>query len=190
MAALDVLASSCAVLVVEDDEGLHHLGTAWSVGPGEWVTACSADPDTAAAARLLCGDDQRTHELHDWECDGPIVGFRSVEAREQLPMADEGALRKAAPLHAIGYACLIEHPAFRLHRGSLDAERYHPYLCPWCIDGHLALFSKEEGWLRGGYYPGLNGSPVLGEDGRVVGVVLDGSGGGEQPLLTRFWRLV
>ena len=111
-----------------------------------------------------------------------------------MSAAKDAELNKRDQLSVIGYPSLIDHPVFSLHRGSLDAERYYPYLCPWTLEGHLALFSMDDGFITGQFYHGMQGSPVMNAAQEVVGIVLDGtvaspSGARPVPPLTRFRRL-
>jgi len=169
-----------------------HLATAWSVAPGEWVTAWDGDPEDAPdlSGLLLIPADGPALAISDWEHDAGIAGFRTAApAPLTLPSADGAELHKRTPLRALGFPSVIDHPAFRLHRGSLDAARYAPYLCPWTITGHLALFDSHDGWLTGRCYPGMAGAPVVTGDGRVVGVLTGGEPSPDHPPLARFRRL-
>lgn len=187
---LDALALSLAIVIdTAAAGGFDHVATAWSVGAGEWVTAWLGEAPDAASLQLLTAVSGEVHPVESWEQDGSVVGFRSVDVGSALSVAAEPVLRKRQPMTAVGYPSVIDHPIFQLARASLDAERYLPYLCPWTLVGHLALFSAEEGYLTGRYYSGLRGAPVLAADGSVVGVVEDGSDAEGMPPLTRFARL-
>ena len=189
---LSTIASSCGVLLGLDAQGhFEHLATAWSVGPDEWVTAWPSDkPPTDVS--LIYTNTGAIDAVQDWEWENGIAGFRAHVANSipALPLRRGKELHKRDGLWALGYPSMIDHPAFRLHRGSLDAERYFPYLCPWVMQGHLALFSANDGYLTGRCYGGMAGGPVLDLDGHVVGVLLDGQAAPEHPALTRFHRLI
>jgi hypothetical protein len=189
---LPTIASSCGVLLGQNEDGqFEHMATAWSVGPDEWVTAWPADrPSTDL--RLLYTNTGAVDQVQGWEWEDGIAGFRAHVAASVpvLPLRRGKDLRKRDHLWALGYPSMIDHPAFRLHRGSLDAERYFPYLCPWVMQGHLALFSANDGYLTGRCYAGMAGGPVLDSDGHVVGVILDGEVAPDHPALTRFHRLI
>lgn len=183
---------ACGVLVATGPGGFAHLATAFSCAPGEWLSCWDARdgerplPDTT---RLLTTDGT-VHALEAIEHDGGLLGFRSATVAHPLNLAPEGApLGKFDPLWAVGFPCVIEHPAFALHRGSLDAALYLPYLCPWTIPGHCALFGVDDGWLTGRCYPGMEGSPVLDEQGRAIGLLVGSQASPEHPPLARFHRL-
>lgn len=183
------ITAACGVLVSNQD-GLRHHTTAWSVHPGEWLSLWPADAPAPDGLHLLLARDGSVAPIEGWEAaDDGLVGFRSQAAERSLALDDTGSLAKRQPLLVVGYPSVIDHPAINLHRGGLDPTHYHPYLCPWIVHGHLALFAAERGWLAGAGYPGMEGAPVLTADGHVVGVV-DGYGGGvEQPPLVSFRRL-
>lgn len=190
MSLLHSVAQHCGVLVGPDRVGaFRHWATAWTLGGGEWVTAWGEEPPPAEVRLLIA--DGRIGELAAWERgDDGIAGFRSLDTGEGLPTVPEGVVpAKRDPLAAIGYADLIDHPSLLLHRGSLTAERYVPYLCPWAIQGHLALYGAQVAWIAGRFYAGMAGAPVLDRDLRVAGVLLGGDGSPEHPPLARFRRL-
>jgi hypothetical protein len=183
------IVDSCGVLVgIGADGQFAHLATAWSLGGGDWIAAWSGE-EQPRGAKLMRAGDGRVLEPAGWECEDGIAGFTCEAAPSSLAVARGATLHKRDRLRALGFPDLVDHPAFRLHHGSLDAERYLPYLCPWTIDGHLVLFSSQDGWLPGRCFPGMAGGPVFNEAGKVVGVLLDGAGGAEQPPLARFRRL-
>jgi hypothetical protein len=189
---LRTIAPSCGVLLGSDARGrFDHVGTAWCVGDGEWVTAWASE-DAPTNLRLLGVNSGTTAEITDWEAENGIAGFHATlpGTIPVLPLRRNKELHKRDPLWALGYPSMIDHPAFHLHRGSLDAERYFPYLCPWVIGGHLALFSANDGYLTGRCYNGMAGGPVLDDEGHVVGVLLDGQAAPDHPALARFHRLV
>ena len=192
MPDLDVVARSCAVIVDPEAEGgFKHLATAWAVGEGEWVTIWQQDLAPSASARILVAHSGEVAPLADWEQDedSQVAGFRSAAAAEVLTQAPEGGLTKRAPLYAVGYPSVIEHPQFNLHRPSLTTELYLPYLCPWAVDGHCCLFTVDEGFLTGRFYHGMQGGPVLNAAGEVVGMLLGGTPDPKELPLTRFLRL-
>ena len=127
--------------------------------------------------------------IADWECEDGIAGFTGLKIKTVLPVERDAELTKRMSLVAVGYPCMIDHPSFRLHRGSLNTARYLPYLCPWTIHGHVGLFTADDGYLTGRFYAGMAGGPVLDEHRRVVGVLLDGGVAVDHPALTRFRRL-
>ena len=193
---LQTIAASCGVILGTDAQGrFEHVGTAWCVGShsgeSEWVTAWASE-DVPKDLRLLGADSTTALEISGWEWEAGIAGFTAPMSSTvpELPVRRGKELRKRDRLWALGYPSMIDHPAFRLHRGSLDAERYVPYLCPWTIQGHLALFTAADGYLTGRCYEGMAGGPVLDEEGHVVGVLLDGQAAPDHPALTRFYRLV
>jgi len=174
---------------LEHASGFEHVGTAWQIATGEWITALGEDQELTASTRLLVVGSGQVVAISDAEREGDVVGFRAADDHPAtLAVAEQVQLSKRQPLWAMGYPTVIEHPAFRLHRGSLDGERYRPYLCPWQVQGHLTLFTLEEGWLTGATYPGMRGGPVLDADGLVVGVLLSSADAGSPPL-TRFRRI-
>jgi hypothetical protein len=183
------IVDACGVLVGLGADGqFAHLATAWSLGGGDWIAAWTGEQEPRGA-RLLRAGDGRVLEPTGWECEDGIAGFTCEAAPASLAVARGATLHKRDRLRALGFPDLADHPAFRLHHGSLDAERYLPYLCPWTLDGHLVLFSSQDGWLPGRCYRGMAGGPVFNDDGKVVGVLLDGAGDGDQPPLARFRRL-
>jgi hypothetical protein len=185
---LESVAPFCGVLLRRANGIFEHLGTAWTVGPGEWVTAWEGEaPGTDVT--LMSVQDGTVSPIADWECENRIAGFTSQRRDSHLMVEREAALSKRMRLVAVGYPCMIDHPSFLLHRGSLDAVRYLPYLCPWTITGHMGLFSSDDGYLTGRFYPGMAGGPVLDDELRVVGILLDGGFAPEHPPLTRFRRL-
>ncbi len=192
--SLEIVAESCAVLCGINKDGVfEHLGTAWSLAEGEWVTVWegqAAPPATGIC--LLHVFDGTISQIEQWESDGVVAGFRSTPAKSTLSVmsVDDGSISKREALLSVGYPCVIDHPSFGLARKSLNAERYVPYCCPWRLQGHLALFTAEEGYLTGRYYAGMNGSPVLNEAGQVVGIITGGEPAPDHPPLTRFRRLV
>jgi hypothetical protein len=189
---LNRIASCCGVVCTTGPSGFAHLATAWSVGPGEWVTVWPGEePDQAPTGlKLLLARDGSLHDLNGWEWDGGIVGMQSVDVGEALPVHDEGAqLHKRDRLFAFAYPDMIDHPTVRLSRTSLTPQLYFPYFCPWSITGHLSLFTKEDGFLTGRFYAGMAGGPVMDQGGKVVGVLLGGEASPDHPPLTRFRRL-
>ena len=191
MTMLQTIAPSCGVLLGVDAQGrFDHVGTAWCVGPDEWVTAWAGE-NAPTNLRLLWANGGAPVELREWECEDGVAGFKATvgSAVTALPVRRGAELTKREPLWSLGYPSMIDHPAVRLHRGSLDAERYFPYLCPWTIGGHLALFGINDGWVTGRFYEGMAGGPVLDSDGQVVGILLDGQQAPDHPALTRFRRL-
>lgn len=190
MIDLELFSAACAVIVDPDGpNGFTHIATAWSLAPGEWVTAV-APREPAPSWRLLLAHSGEQAAMDGWEEDGPLHGFRSALA-PALRVAEDGSLTKRMPLQAFGYACVIDHPAFTLHHRSLTADLYLPYLCPWSIAAHLALFTPQEGFLAGAQYPGMAGGPVCDPaTGQVVGVLLPGDTDAGSPPLARFHRLL
>ncbi len=187
---LSTIAPSCGVLLGTDAQGrFEHVATAWCVGRDEWVTAWAGE-EPPVHLRLLAADGAAEVDVSGWEQEGGIAGFTAKAGDiPALPVHRGKELHKRDRLQMVGYPSMIDHPAFRLHRGSLNGERYLPYLCPWTIHGHLALFSADDGWLTGRCYEGMGGGPVLDDEG-VVGVLLDGVPSPEHPPLARFRRLV
>ncbi len=189
---IDSVVARCGILVGLDRAGkFTHAGTAWAVGRGEWITAWTIDEAPGPEIRLMSARDGTVGEIRDWEQNAGIAGFVSLDVGATLaPARDvDAVLKKRARLWALGFPSVIDHPAFRLHRGSLTAERYYPYLCPWTVSGHLALFTADDGYLAGRCYPGMEGGPVLNERDEVVGLLLGGDGGFDHPPLARFRRV-
>lgn len=189
---LDRIAQACGVVITRTASSILHRATAWSVGPGEWVTAWPGDEpeDPPHGLELMLARDGSIHPLSGWEWDGGIVGLKGPDLGSALPVHDEGAqLHKRDRLFALAYPDMIDHPAVRLSRSGLTPELYFPYFSPWTIQGHLCLFTAREGFLTGRCYPGMAGGPVLGADGKVVGVLLGGEASPDHPPLTRFARL-
>ena len=186
---LSLIAPSCGVLLGQDAQGrFEHVATAWCVETNEWVTAWAGE-EPPKRLQLLSADGVRAGEIGNWELDHGIAGFTAATPGiNPLPVHRDQTLRKRDRLWALGYPSMIDHPAFRLHRGSLDPERYLPYLCPWTLSGHLALFSADDGYLTGRCYDGMGGGPVFDDTG-VVGVLLDGIPAPDHPPLARFRRL-
>lgn len=186
---LETIAPSCGVLLRLAQGTFAHLATAWTLSPGEWVTAWSPSEPPGADVVLMSVQDGRVAPIADWECDNGLAGFTSLRLDTTLAVERDAALSKRMRLVAIGFPCMIDHPSFNLHRGSLDAERYLPYLCPWIITGHAGEFSAADGFLTGRFFSGMAGGPVLDDEQRVVGILLDGSTACDHPPLTRFRRL-
>ena len=189
---VDAVVAQCGILVGPDRTGrFTHWTTAWAVGEGEWVTAWPHDEPPGPDCRLMSAHGGELGALTGWEQDAGIAGFRSLDVGPGLPPARDPAhaLRKRAPLSAVGFPSVIDHPAFRLHRGSLDAERYLPYLCSWVVAGHLALFTADDGFLAGRCYPGMAGGPVLDGRDEVVGLLIEPTPDDGQPPLARFRRV-
>ena len=134
---LSLIAPSCGVLLGQDAQGrFEHVATAWCVGTNEWVTAWSGE-EPPTRLQLLSADGVRAGEIGNWELDHGIAGFTAATPGiNPLPVHRDQTLRKRDRLWALGYPSMIDHPAFRLHRGSLNPERYLPYLCPWTLSGH------------------------------------------------------
>jgi hypothetical protein len=185
---LDLMTRSLAVLVDWRERGFAHCVTAWCIGAGEWISAWPDDDPPSDRAVLLHAHTGAIAPIADWETRGGLVGFTCALDVPALAVTQQ-TLAKRMSLCAIGYPCVIDHPAFNLSRGSLDPERYLPYLCPWRVAGHLALFSVEDGWLTGRSFPGMAGAPVFTDTGEVAGVVQDSPHTTELPPLTRFHRL-
>lgn len=188
---LNQVAACCGVVVSTGAEGLLHHGTAWSVGPGEWVTVWSGpEPEVLPRLSLILADDGSLHRLDGWEYDDGLVGLRGPDIGRALPVHPEGAvLRKRDRLCAFGYPDVVDHPSIRLARRELTPELYYPYFCPWTITGHLCLFTSSDGYLTGRFYPGMAGGPVFAADRTVVGLLLGGDYSPEHPPLCRFRRL-
>ncbi|MDA3962782.1 MAG: hypothetical protein PF961_18510 [Planctomycetota bacterium] len=188
MTDLDRIAAASAILVDPEGADFVHHATAWSVGGGGWITSWDPEVPVPASLRLLLATEGSVHEIGDWEQDGEIVGFTSSATADiDLILSTSDELHKRQRLTAVGYPSVIDHPAFALSRSSLDCERYFPYLCPWTIEGHLALFSVDAGYLTGGSYRGMRGGPVFAADGSVVGILASGDAGA--PPLSRFLRI-
>ena len=189
---IDSISAACGILVQPDsEEGFRHLATAWQIAPGEWLCVWEEEETNYAELKLIHAHSGKVADITNWEQDSGLAGFRSEATDQTLNIAGEGDnLSKRQPLVAIGYPSVINHPAFAIHRGSLNCERYHPYLCPWIIEGHLALFTKDQGWISGTGYHGMEGGPVLNDDGKVVGLL--NHCGGEHvgtPPLSSFKRI-
>lgn len=190
MIDLHTLAPAFAVLCdPEHTSGFKHWSTAWHLGDGDWVSVWHGDKPVPPKMKLVSVSGQEIHDINDSEIEDGILGFRSWTAGGVLTAAKESPLHKRDTLSVLGYPSVIDHPSFSLHRGSLSAERYVPYLCPWTIDGHLALFSADDGYLTGQYYKGMQGAPVMNAQQQVVGIVLDGTVDPTVPPLIRFRRL-
>jgi hypothetical protein len=188
---LNRVANCCGVVFTRTAAGLLHHATAWSVGPGEWVTAWPGEePDPVEGLSLMLARDGSVHALSGWEYDGGVLGLTGPDIGAALPVHDEGAvLHKRDRLFAFGYPDNIDHPSIRLARRELTPELYFPYFCPWTIQGHLCMFTSQDGFLTGRCYAGMPGGPVLGADGTVVGVLLGGDASPDHPPLSRFRRL-
>lgn len=171
--SIDDVTAACGIIIdPQSSTGFRQLGTAWQVAPGEWLTAWLEEDPPPASCQLLAAHSGAVSTISSWEQEGGIAGFRADAIPASLEIGGDGDdLSKRQTLIAVGYPSVIAHPAFAIHRGSLDAERYHPYLCPWIIEGHLALYTKDQGWLAGVAYHGMVGSPVLNERGKVVGLL-------------------
>lgn len=189
MLALDLISASCGVVVCNTDGAFRHLASAWSVGGGDWVSAWSEEDLATDVDLMLIAAGGDIVPVTDLEHADGVAGFHAELAVPGLAIAQAAALRKRMLLEAVGYPCVIDHPAFALSHGSLNAERYLPYLCPWRISGHLALFSADDGYLTGDCHAGMPGGPVLDETGLVVGMVVEGFVAPGQVPLTRFRRL-
>ncbi len=183
------ITDACGVLVGAGSDGqFAHLATAWSLGGGDWVAAWPHELPPSDARLLRAGDGQ-VGTVAEWECEDGVAGFTSAAASSSLTVAKGAVLHKRDRLRAVGFANMVDHPAFRLHHGSLDPARYLPYVCPWIIEGHLALFTSADGYITGRFYTGMAGGPVFNPAGEVVGVMLDGFESEGHPPLTRFRRL-
>ncbi len=169
--------------------GFKHVATAWHLGDGDWVSAYTPKSNLPESLVLLVVTTGEIQEVSECETQEEVLGFHSYRAPAKLNVAKEVELFKRDPISVISYPSVIDHPAFSLHRGSLSADRYYPYLCPWTLDGHLSLFSAEDGYITGKFYYGMQGAPVFNNKREVVGIVLDGVDDGRAPPLTRFRRL-
>ncbi len=187
MSNLAVIVAACGALVGTVDGRFRHFASAWQVAPGEWVTAWTNNTPPPTDLRLLLAASGDVAEIAAWECDDGVAGFTATAAGDILPVATEATLHKHDRLVAVGFPSVIDHPAFSLHRGSLDPQRYFPYLCPWRIDAALALFTGGEGYLAAASYHGMAGGPVLDQAGRVVGVLTESLTSAAPPL-ARFRR--
>ena len=129
---LPTIASSCGVLLGTDAQGrFEHIATAWSVGSDEWVTAWSSPEPSAQPPqdlRLLYTNTGAIDTVQNWEWEDGIAGFTAHVAANvpALPLRRGKELHKRDGLWTLGYPSMIDHPVFRLHRGSLDADRYFP----------------------------------------------------------------
>ena len=172
-ASIDSVSAACGIIVDPASEsGFRHLGTAWQVAAGEWLTAWNHDAPPTGQCQLIHAHSGLIAPVLNWEQDLGLAGFRSEATEQILPIIPENeTLHKRETLIAVGYPSVIAHPAFAIHRGSLNSERYHPYLCPWIIEGHLALYTKDHGWMAGNGYHGMIGGPVLNGQGKVVGLL-------------------
>lgn len=193
MIDLDRMAASLAILVDTcPDKGFAHLSTAWCLGEGEWISAWTAEQAPSDTVKLLQATTGALLPIENWEHAEGVAGFCAPTTGQAVPLlkvAGGDALVKREALRVVAYPSVIDHPAFALATKSLNAERYYPYLCPWQQDGHVALFSAQDAWLTGQFYPGMAGAPVMNNAGGVVGMVLDGSAAAEHLPLTRFRRL-
>ena len=190
MVDLNSLVPAFAVLCdPEHRSGFKHFATAWHLGDGDWVSVWTEDRDVPSSLQLISVDGRDVAAISDCELEQGVLGFKSFQAPSALVPAKDYELHKRDALSVIGYPSVIDHPAFSLHRGSLSAERYVPYLCPWTLDSHLALFSADDGYITGQYYRGMQGAPVLNLHQQVVGIILDGTMEPSVPPLTRFRRL-
>lgn len=170
---LDAISAACGVIVdLDSAKPFRHYATAWQAAAGEWVTVWNHETPPSEHCRLIIAHCGTVSEISHWESEGAISGFHATAASSTLEVA-ENELHKRQQVHCVGYPSVIDHPAFSIHRGSLSPERYHPYLCPWIISGHVALFSAEQGWLAGAGYHGMVGSPVVNQQGQVLGMLLD-----------------
>jgi hypothetical protein len=185
---IDAIARACGVLV-RTTGTFRHLATCWQVAPGEWVTAWSEEDPPGDDVRFIMAEGGAVAPVTGWECDGGIAGFTAPAAERCLSIAKDHTLAKRDRLWCLGYPSVIDHPAFLLHRGSLDPQRYFPYLCPWTLNGHCCLFDAGHGWITGRFYRGMAGSPVLDEQGQVIGILEGGEPAPEHPPLARFLRL-
>ena len=170
---IDTISAACAVIVDPlAKEGFRHLATAWQVAPGEWLSAWTGEEPPPPSCQVIATHSGEVASIESWEQDRGIAGFRAAVSAETLSVASESViLGKRQALTCVGYPSVIAHPSFAIHRGSLSAERYHPYLCPWQVQGHLALFTQDHGWLAGLTYHGMLGSPVVTAEGLVVGLL-------------------
>ncbi len=192
---LNRIASCCGVVLTRTAGSILHRATAWSVGPGEWITAWPGSDDDEPAdppqgLELMLASNGSVHPLTGWEWDAGIVGLNGPDIGDALPIHEDGAqLHKRDRLKAFAFPDMIDHPSVRLSRRALTPELYYPYVSPWSINGNLCLFTAREGFLTGRCYPGMAGGPVMGADGKVVGVLLGGERSPEHPPLSRFARL-
>ena len=189
MLDLHAITPSCAVLLGQDTAGrFEHLGSAWCVDHHAWVTSwnVAVPPENAV---VMSVQDGTIATISAWEFDAGLAGFTAALEAPPLTTRRTGDLTKRDRLWALGFPDVINHPALRLARGSLDPARYFPYVCPWTVQGHLALFAASQGWLTGRCYPGMEGGPVLDEAGAVVGVLASSPASPDHPPLARFHRL-
>lgn len=190
MADLNSVCAACGIIVDPNGpDGFSHVATAFSIGAGEWLSAWIGSEAPGEQLQLMSTAEGSMHPISDGEVDGGVWGFHSYDAQAGLELAEASQLRKRQHLEVIGYPSVIGHPAFNLHRGSLDGERYLPYLCPWALTGHLALYTVNSGWFAGQTYRGMQGAPVFGPDDSVVGVVGECVDAPDHPPLTRFLRV-
>ena len=175
----------------QDAGGFRHVATAWHLGNGDWVSVWNGEEKPHDQLQLLSVIDQRCENISNCEIQNGILGFNAFTADCALKIHSDSKLQKRDPVYSLGYPSVIDHPAFSVHRGSLTAERYFPYLCPWTMEAHIALFSADEGYITERFYKGMQGSPVLNAQQEVIGVIVDGSGGANDSHvpLTRFIRV-
>ena len=136
---IDSITSACGIIInPRSAEGFRHLATAWQLASGEWLCAWQEDEQDPTDLQLIHAHSGKVCAISHWEQDSGLAGFRSDAVEQSLSISDENTtLSKREPLLAVGYPSVISHPAFSIHRGSLSGELYHPYLCPWIIEGHL-----------------------------------------------------
>ena len=138
-----------------------------SLAPG-MATGCvwSDKRENPSDLELIHAHTGKVSTLDHWEQDSGLAGFRSEAIADSLTIAGESdSLSKREPLAAVGYPSVISHPAFAIHRGSLNSERYHPYLCPWIMRVTWPSSPKTRVAFGTGYH-GMEGGPVLNERAR------------------------
>src|SRR5450432_1498137 len=97
MIELAAIAPRCGVLVGSDDRGqFSHWTTAWSVGPGEWVTAWAGEDPPPGDVRLLSSGDGALGAIANWEVENGIAAFTSHDVGSALVVARPAAVGESA----------------------------------------------------------------------------------------------
>ena len=186
---LNDIVPALGVMIREAEHGFEHLATCWHLGDGGWVSALTPGAVLPEDARIVTVADGACYSLESVEERDGVLGIQASGAAVGDLSLSSQELGKRAVVSVVAYPEVIDHPLLQLSRRSLTATDYVPFLCPWSTEGHIALFSADDGFVTGSWYAGMNGAPVLDSAGAVLGVAINGSTDANHPPLIQFRRL-